>query len=103
MKKVMFSVLLLLTVVASQTFASGNIESLCKKLIDGSKKTTIEKLAIQVCDAAVKASKENSSLHKQISLLRSASRKVSKKEIKRSDTKISLVEVKKIQADSVII
>jgi hypothetical protein len=103
MKKLIVSVLLLLTIVASQTFASGNIESLCKKLIDGSKKTTVEKLAIQVCDVAIKTAKENSTLHKQVSILRSASRKVSKEEAKWSDTKISLADVKKIVADSVII
>lgn len=103
MKKVMFSALLLLTVVASQTFASGNIESLCKKLIDGSKKTTVEKLATQVCDVAIKTSKENSSLQKQISLLRSTSRKIAKEESKWSDTKISLADVKKIASDSIIV
>lgn len=103
MKKLIISVLLLFTIVASQSFASGNIESLCKKLIDNSKKTTVEKLAIQVCDVALKVTKENGLLQKQVSLLRSASRKASKEEAKRSDTKISLADVKKIQADSIII
>lgn len=103
MKKIIISGLLLLSLCTAASFANDSIDSLCKKLIDWSKKTAVEKLASQVCDTALKLSKENNTLQKQITILRSASRKIAKEDTKWSDTKISLADVKKIVSDSILV